>query len=92
MSVIVPGLGFVCGQAGNIFSWVIGKVSKPKRAIGLAAFGLDNIQLGDIVNIKYLNQDGLDVIVDDTMNFVVYQIEESYSENGPSMTLFVVEV
>jgi hypothetical protein len=50
------------------------------------------IQLGDIVQIDYTNQDGVQEIGDENARFVVYHIEYSRSSKGPEMNLYLSEV
>lgn len=78
--------------AENIFGWIINKVSKPKKMIGLSTFGTQNLQLGDIVSVKYLSKDGIDIIVPESKRFVIYQIEHSQKSEGPSTTMYLAEV
>lgn len=78
--------------AENIFSWVINKVSKPRRMIGMTSFATSNLQLGDIVKIKYLSNEGVDVIANPDSRFVIYQIEYNRSLEGITTTMFLAEV
>lgn len=77
--------------AENIFGWVIQKTYRPRKMIGLKAFGLENVQLGDIANIKYLNNDGVNVVSDQGKRYVVYQIEYNKTNSGPETTLYLAE-
>lgn len=78
--------------AENIFGWIVNKISKPRKMIGLSTFGTQNLQLGDIVSVKYLSREGIDVIVPDDMRFVIYQIEHSQKAEGPETTMYLAEV
>lgn len=79
-------------SAENIFAWIIEKVSRPRKMIGLEAFGVLDLQLGDIVNIKYLSNDGIQPVAKEDELFVIYQIENNYdSSSGPKTTLFLAE-
>lgn len=78
--------------AENIFGWIVDKVSKPRKMIGLSTFGTQNLQLGDIVSVKYLSGEGIDVIVPENMRFVIYQIDHSQKSEGPSTTMYLAEV
>ena len=49
------------------------------------------IQLGDIVNINYVDND-IDMVAPTTSRFVVYNIDYQKGQNGPSMTIFLSEV
>jgi hypothetical protein len=50
------------------------------------------LQLGDIVNINYVNNDGLDVVAPATTRFVVYNIDYAKTIDGPNMTVYLSEV
>lgn len=78
--------------AENVFEWIINKISKPRRMIGLSSFGTQNLQLGDIVSVKYLNRDGIDIIIPDDVKFTIYQIDYSQQPEGPSTTIYLAEV
>ena len=77
--------------AENLMSWLVKKITKPRKSIGLKIFANPMIQLGDIVQIDYtekgINKAGLD-----TSRFVVYNIEYSKSKDGPEMSVFLSEV
>jgi hypothetical protein len=78
--------------AEDVFGWIIKKVSKPRKMIGLSTFGTQNLQLGDIVDVKYLSKEGIDVVVPDGKRFVIYQIEHSQKSEGPETTMYLAEV
>jgi hypothetical protein len=80
--------------AENIFGWVVDKVSVPKKAVGLNTFATTNMQLGDIVNIDYKDEqgEGIDIISPDTKRFVIYNMEYQKDSSGLSTTLYLVEV
>ena len=78
--------------AENIFGWVVNKISKPRKMIGASVFATQNLQLGDIVYVKYLSKDGVDVVTSDKKRFVIYQIEHSQKFEGPSTTMYLAEV
>jgi hypothetical protein len=50
------------------------------------------MQLGDIVNINYKNNDDLNVISDSQKRFVVYNIGYNKSLGDESMTMYLAEV
>ena len=60
--------------------------------IGLTAFGVSNMQLGDIVNIKYLSNEGIEVVSDSSTRFSIYQIEYNKDTNGIATTMYLAEV
>jgi hypothetical protein len=78
--------------AEEIFGWTIDKVSKPKILVGLNAFATYNLQLGDIIQLNYKNNDGIDVIAPEDKRFVIYNIEYNKSVSDESMTMYLAEV
>ena len=78
--------------AENIFGWTMGKVSVPKTLVGINTFATQNLQLGDIIQINYKNNEGLDIISDENKRFVVYNIEYNKSNSEESMTMYLAEV
>ena len=75
--------------ANNLMTWMVDKVMKPKKSVGVTIFANPMIQLGDIVTIDY-NIDN--VLQSSTARFVVYHITYSRSSNGPEMKLYLSEV
>jgi photosystem II stability/assembly factor-like uncharacterized protein len=78
-------------EANNLMSWIISKIMKKRKSVGLRVFSMPNIQLGDIVTIDYISPDGITQI-DNTNRFVVYNIAYSRNLGGPSMEVFLSEV
>jgi hypothetical protein len=79
--------------AQDLMSWMISKILKPRKSVGLKVFGLLNIQLGDIVEIDYkANDSDIDQVALEGSRFVVYNIEYARQPEGPEMTIFVSEV
>jgi hypothetical protein len=79
-------------DANNLMGWMISKVMKPRRSVGIKIFAMPIIQLGDIVQIDYKDSDGIDIIAPYDTRFVVYDIDYSRSSGGPEMTLYLSEV
>ena len=77
--------------ANEMMAWLVSKITKPRKSVGIEIFANPMIQLGDIVNIYY-KKDSQDELAKETDRFVVYQIEYSRSESGPQMTLYLSEV
>jgi hypothetical protein len=77
--------------AQSLMGWMISKIMKPRKSVGVQVFGLPIVQLGDIVNIDYV-ADGADQIAPPTSRFVVYSMEYENSVNGPSTVLYLSEV
>lgn len=78
--------------ARDLMSWMINKLNKPTRSVGINLFANPMIQLGDIVQINYKNENGKDEIAPSETRFVVYNIEYTKDISGPSMTLYLSEV
>lgn len=79
-------------SAEELLGWIIEKVSRPRKAVGLEIFSMPTLQLGDIININYKDKDGLDLVTSNLTKFVIYQIEYSKSLDGPTMRLYLSEV
>ena len=79
-------------DAEALMGWIINKVMHPKKSIGVNLFSIPTIQLGDIVTVNYKNSDGLDLVTPSTSRFVVYNIDYTRNNNGPSMTVYLSEV
>lgn len=75
--------------ANGIMQWMVNKVMRPKKSVGVSIFANPMIQLGDIVTINY-NVDN--VLQNSTSRFVVYHITYERSGDGPSMKLYLSEV
>jgi hypothetical protein len=78
--------------AENMMEWFSTKIMKPRRSVGVDIFCNPMIQLGDIVEVNYVNENGFNEISSDSSRFVVYSIDYSRSSEGPSMTIFLSEV
>lgn len=78
--------------ARNMMQWLVDKVMRPRRSIGIEVFPTPTIQLSDIVQINYQNSSGSDAVVPSSNRFVVYNIEYDRSENGPTMKIYLTEV
>lgn len=79
-------------SANSLMSWLTEKIMKPRKSVGVEVFGLPILQLGDIVQIKYRNENGVDEIAPEDSRFVVYYIEYSRKDDGPSMNVYLSEV
>lgn len=78
--------------AKNMMGWIIKKIMTPTKSVGVDIFSNPMIQLGDIVNIRYKDDLGMDMISSETTKYVVYNINYSRSSDGPSMKLYLSEV
>jgi hypothetical protein len=79
-------------EAENLMAWLVSKIMKPRKSVGMSVFGLPTLQLGDIVQIDYTNNEGVNELADADARFVVYHIEYSRSQEGPTMTAYLSEV
>jgi hypothetical protein len=79
-------------DAENILGWIIDKSIIPKKSISLDIFAIPTIQLGDIINIHYKNNDEKDVFVSKDTRFIVYNISYARSEIGPTMSIYAMEI
>jgi hypothetical protein len=77
--------------ANNLMKWLISKIMKPRKSVGVSVFANPTIQLGDIISIDY--SDSTDQLAfDPNKRFIVYSIDYSKDPSGPSMTLYMSEV
>lgn len=79
-------------DADEMMGWIISKVMKPRKSVGVKIFSIPTLQLGDIVTINYKNKEGVDVISDSSVRYVVYNIDYSRDSSGPEMTIYLSEV
>lgn len=77
--------------AKELMAWMISKIMKPRRAMGVSIFANPTIQLGDIVEVDYEFSD-VDNFISKKKRFVVYNIEYQKSSLGPDMNIFLSEV
>ena len=76
--------------AENLLSWLIEKNIEPRKLVGLSIFPNPIIQLGDVVKINY-KRDGIDLVNDSAVKYIVYNIEYKKENNGPSMSIYLSE-
>ncbi len=79
-------------DAEALMGWIISKIMKPRKAVGMKIFSMPTIQLGDIVRIKYTAKSDFDQVSPADSRFVVYSTEFSRESNGPEMTVYLSEV
>lgn len=79
-------------DANGLMKWIMSKVSKPRKSIGLKIFNIPTLQLGDIVRIDYKDSSGVDQLVSSEKDFIVYNIEYGKTNTGPTMQVYVSEV
>jgi hypothetical protein len=78
-------------SAKDIMKWLIGKTLKPRKVLEISVFGMQHLQLGDIVKINYDLQDGIKFI-DVEKRFVVISMLYSRSNSDISTVIRLVEV
>lgn len=79
-------------SARDLMGWLASKILKPRKAIGLSVFAGSILQLGDIVQIFWTDDSGIDQLVDRNKKFIVYNIEYQLSGEGPTSTVYLSEV
>jgi hypothetical protein len=77
--------------AESMMDWIIKKVITPRKTVGVSAFGVPHLQLGDIVNINYKSSD-VDIVANSSTRFAVYNIEHQKSSGSIQTTLYLAEV
>ena len=71
--------------------WIVSKTLRPRRTFQIDAFGVPQLQLGDIVTIDCDLPDGAK-LVDTDQQFSVFEISQARDSGNLSTTLRVVEV
>ena len=79
-------------SAEDILGWIIEKNIRPRKSVGLKIFSMPTLQLGDVVNINYKDNEGIDLISPESTKYVVYNINYAKSVGGPEMTVYLSEV
>lgn len=78
--------------AENLMTWLVNKIMKPNKSVGIKMFANPTLQVGDLVQINYSNPEGVQEIADPSDRFVVYHIEYSRNSEGPEMNVYLSEV
>ena len=76
--------------ANKLMDWMIKRIMKPRRSVGLNIFAMPTMQLGDIVEIDYVDKNSINQV--SSSRFIVYSMEYSKDGSGPSMTVYLSEV
>jgi len=79
-------------DANDLLGWMVNKIMKPRKSVGLKIFSNPMIQLGDIVSLYMKDNDNVDVLAPEGSRFVVYNIDYSKGTSGPEMTLYLSQV
>ena len=78
-------------MANNILGWIINKTMVPKKNVGVSTFGTQMIQLGDLVKINYVDDEGNELVASQDEVFVVYNIQYKKSLGQTDITLYLAE-
>jgi hypothetical protein len=78
-------------EATSLMKWLVEKITKPRKSIGVQIFAIPTLQLGDIVTLEY-EENETNMATSPSSRFVIYNIDYSRSSDGPSMTVFLSEV
>lgn len=76
-------------DATNLMKWMISKIMKPRKSMGLKIFAMPTLQLGDIVKVDYVEKG---INIGGTGRYVVYNIQYGRTSSGPDMTVYLSEV
>lgn len=79
-------------DANELMGWIINKILRPRKNVGVKIFSNPMIQLGDLVKLNYKDNTNNDIIAPENKTFVVYHMEYSKDSGGPDMTLYLSEV
>lgn len=78
--------------AEDVFGWILKNVVQPKTLVGINTFGTFTLQLGDIVTMNYVNNEGVNVISEPSKRFVVYSMQYTKSSDEENLTTYLAEV
>ena len=78
-------------SANELMGWLADKVMKPRKSLGAEIFAMPIIQLGDIVQLDYTDDDVYQGALPNT-RFVVYQIDYSRAVGETVMKIYLSEV
>jgi hypothetical protein len=79
-------------SAEIMMEWLVKKIMKPRKSVGVQVFGMPHLQLGDIVEIDFKSLEGVNEIAPTENRFVIYNIEYRRNLSGIDMTIFLSEV
>jgi hypothetical protein len=75
--------------AEEMMEWLVSKITKPRKSLGLEIFSMPHIQLGDVVKVDY-SFDDIDQV--NQSRYVVYSVQYTRDMSGPNMTIYLSEV
>lgn len=79
-------------SAEEMMGWLISKMMKPRKLMGVKIFSNPMLQLGDIVTIDYTDKNTNNVVAKPDERFVIYHIQYERKGDGPDMMIFLSEV
>lgn len=79
-------------DATDLMRWLMSKISKKRKSVGLSVFSMPTIQLGDLVFLRYKSNENVDQVSEESKRFVVYAVEYKRSSVGPTMNVYLSEV
>jgi hypothetical protein len=75
--------------AEDLMEWLVSKITKPRKSLGVEIFNTPILQLGDVAKIDYSVNDVEQL---NNSRYVVYSIQHNRDASGPSMTVYLSEV
>ena len=78
--------------AYKLMDWMISRIMRPRRSVGIEMFAMPTVQLGDIAEINYIDKNSIVQAGGSSSRFIVYNIEYSKDLSGPSMKIYLSEV
>jgi hypothetical protein len=60
-------------QANSLMKWLLSKIIKPRKSVGVKIFANSTIQLGDIVSVKY-TKDNIQKLQTTDMLYIILNI------------------
>ena len=79
-------------SAERMMTWLVQKIMKPRKSVGVSVFGMPHLQLGDVIEFDYKSKTGFDEISKDSSRFVIYNIEYQRSAADVVTNIFLSEV
>ena len=79
-------------SANRMMKWLVERIMKPRRSVGVRVFGLPTLQLGDIVTFDYESENEFDQVAEKDQRFVVYHIEYNRSLTEVGASIYLSEV
>jgi hypothetical protein len=80
------------GTAERMMEWLVQKIMKPRKSVGVSIFSMPTLQLGDIVEFDYVSDGNFQEVADSGQRFVVYSIDYKRALGRADMNVFLTEV